>query len=174
MTTVRTPTADDALSQDRNVRVTYDGKDLEIMSPRPEHESWKCIIRRLIESLSDALNIPIVGRGSTTLKCRKKRKGLEPDQCYYVQNQARIRKATQPNLRFDPAPDLAVEIDVTSWSVERQPIYAALGVREIWRYDGEKLTALELQPDGQYLAREFSLAFPFLRVGDLEPFIKKG
>ena len=158
----------------RNVRVSYDGKDLEIMSPLPEHETWKCNIRRLIEVLCDTLNIPLVGRGSTTLKLRKKGKGVEPDQCYYVQNESLIRSSRQPDLQTDPPPDLVVEVDVTSSSVDRQQIYADLGVPEIWRFDGETIEGLELGPDGKYRPREFGAAFPFLRVADLAPFVRRG
>ena len=159
---------------ERNVKVTFDGKDLEIMSPLSEHERFKSVIRRLIELLLEELNIPYVPGGSMTLKLASKRVGLEPDECYYIQNQERIRAPEQPDLGNDPPPDLAVEIDVTSRSVDREPIYAALGVPELWRYEGGRLSALALGPDGRYVPREYSATLPFLRVAELEPFISSG
>jgi len=75
------------------------------------------------------------------------------------------------DLRKDPPPELVVEIDITSRSIACEPIYAALGVPEIWRYDRRKLQSLHLI-DGDYSGRKYSLAFPFLHPGDLEQFLR--
>jgi Uma2 family endonuclease len=155
---------------DRPIRVTYDQGKMEIMSPLPEHEDAKKFIGRLIEMLSFELNRPVKCLGSTTFRRKDKSKGLEPDECYYFRNEARMRGRKRVDMRKDPPPELVVEIDVTSRSVPRQPIYAALGVPEIWRFDGRKLRCLHLVGE-QYQVRKASLAFPFLEPARLGQFI---
>jgi len=155
----------------RPIRVTYDQGRMEIMSPLPEHERPKKLIGRMIEMLSFELNIPMVSFGSTTLRKKEKAKGLEPDECYYFRNEAKMRGRKRLDLRKDPAPDLVVEIDITTRSVPRQPIYAALGVPEIWRYDGRRLQCLHLVNEAYY-SRKMSLTFPFLEPAQLNQFIE--
>ena len=155
---------------DRPIRMTYDNGELEIMSPLPEHEDAKVAIGDMIKALLEELDVPRRGLGSTTFRRRLKKKGLEPDDCFYIKSQPLIAGKKRINLPKDPPPDLAIEIDITSRSIPRLPIYAALAVPEIWRYDGKKLRSLHLQEHG-YVESELSLAFPKLRVNDLRPFI---
>jgi Uma2 family endonuclease len=154
----------------RPIRVTYDQGRMEIMAPLAEHEGPKRIIGRMIEMLTFELNIPVASYGSTTFRQKEKAKGLEPDECYYFRHEAKMRGRKRIDLRKDPPPDLVVEIDVTSRSVARQPIYAALGVPEIWRYDGRRLQCLH-RANSIYQARKLSLAFPFLEPARLQQFI---
>ena len=156
---------------DRPIRINYDQGRLEMMSPLPEHEEVKGIIGRLIRELTVSLNIEIKSLGSTTFRRRDKAKGLEPDECYYFKNEKKMRGRKRLNLRIDPPPELVVEIDITHRSVEREPIYAALGVPEIWRWDGTKLECLELASN-VYRLRTRSLVFPFLAPADLTRFIR--
>ena len=120
------------------------------MSPSSMHERYNCLFRRMIETLTEELAIPIKGAGSTTFKREDLERGLEPDSCFYLANERRIRGKRELDLTIDPPPDLAIEIDITSSSLDRQGIYAALGVPEIWRFDGESLRVYQLQPDGTY------------------------
>jgi len=154
---------------DRAIRVTYDDGRMEIMSPLPEHERPKKLIGRMIEMLSLELNRPMVSLGSTTFRRRDKAKGLEPDECYYFRDEAKMRGRKRLNRR-DPPPELVVEIDISSRSVPREPIYAALGVPEIWRFDGLKIECLHLV-SGEYRQRKRSLVFPFLEPTRLQRFI---
>jgi Uma2 family endonuclease len=156
---------------DRAIRMTYDDGTLEIMSPIAEHEDPKKVIARMIEMLTLELDMPVKSLGSTTFRRKDKAKGLEPDECYYFRDEKKMRGRKRLDLRRDPAPELVLEIDITSRSIAREPIYAALGVPEIWRYDGRKLQSLRLQ-DGDYCVRKYSLAFLFLHAGDLEQFIR--
>ena len=165
---------------DQNLRLTYDSGELEIMSPIPEHESWKTLFGRMIEIISLEMNIPMWPLGSTTFKHKKLRKGLEPDECYYVANEAAVRWKKRLDLRRDPPPDLVVEIDITHRALDREKIYAAMGVPEIWRFDGRRLAWLHLEPPAAgkgkprvYREADKSLAFPFLRPADLMKFLKK-
>jgi Uma2 family endonuclease len=141
------------------------------MSPLPEHEFAKHAIAGMITAIIEALDVPHAPLGSTTFRRQLKKKGFEPDDCFYIKSQPLLagKKPLDP-LKLPP-PDLAVEIDITSRSIPRLPIYAAFGVPEIWRYDGLKLQSLHLKK-GRYIESLFSLAFPKLRMADLHSFIR--
>ena len=156
---------------DRPLRVTFDNGMLEIMSPLPEHEAAKGFIGRMIEMLSFQLRSPMKSLGSTTFRRRDKAKGLEPDECYFFQSSAKVRGIKRWNPRIHPPPDLVVEIDIFSRSIEREPIYVALGVPELWRYDGRSIRCLHLV-GGRYVIRKHSRVFPFLEVAALNKFIE--
>ena len=157
----------------RAIRMNYDDGALEIMSPLPIHERWKSFIGGLLELLALELDIPLAGLGSTTFFRGDLAKGLEPDECYYIQHEAVGRTLDRGDLTRQTPPDLAIEIDVTTSSVPRQRIYAALGVPELWRWNGRELRPMRLTDRGVYGPIEMSLAFPFLRVADLEPFLHR-
>jgi Uma2 family endonuclease len=156
---------------DRPIRINYDQGRLEMMSPLPEHEHVKSLIHDLVRMLTLELNIPMKCLGSTTFRREDKAKGLEPDDCYYFKDARRMRGRKRLNPKRDPVPELVVEVDVTAPSVPREPIYAGLGVPEIWRWNGRRLDCLELV-DGNYRERKTSLAFPFLAPTDLVRFIR--
>jgi len=143
-------------------RLTYDRGTLEIMSPSEEHERCKKLLGRMIEAMTEELAIPIRSAGSTTWKSRIREQGLEPDECYYVASESRVRGRKEVDLTVDPPPDLAVEVEITSRWVDKMPIYAALGVGEVWRYDGKALRVEQLQADGTYARQPRSPSFPFL------------
>ena len=157
---------------DRPIRVTYDDGRMEIMSPLPEHERSKKLIGRMIEALTFELGIEMVSLGSTTFRRREKRKGLEPDECYYFRDELKMRGKRRLDLKVDPPPELVVEIDITARSIPREPIYAALGVSEMWRYDDRKVECLHLIR-GEYRIRKMSLVFPWLEPALLQKFISK-
>ena len=154
----------------RPIRLTYDHGTLEIMSPLPEHDQPKTIIGRMIETLAFERSMEIASYGSTTFKSRKKSVGLEPDESYYFRDEKKMRGRKRINLQKDPPPELVVEIDITSRSIAREPIYAALGVPELWRWDGHVLQCLHLV-SGSYRNRKYSLVFPFLEPVSLGRFI---
>jgi len=141
------------------IRLTYDRGMLEIMSPLAPHERNKELIGRFVPVLTEEQNIEICSLGSLTCKREDLARGLEPDQCYYIQNEAIVRAKEEIDLNFDPPPDLAIEIDITSSSINRLSIYAALGVPEVWRYDGSDLIIYELE-GGEYQECECSPIFP--------------
>lgn len=157
----------------RPIRVTYDTGSLEIVRPLYIREHWKKCIGQLIAFMCLERDIKAIPAGSATFKRKDKEKGLEPDECYYVQHADRIRFKGQLDLLIDPPPDLAVEIDITSRSIARQPIYAALGVPEIWRFDGKRLGVLRLAADGQYHPQESSGVFPFLPMDGFNEFLMR-
>lgn len=153
-------------------RLTYDRGVLEIMSPTPEHEELNRTIHLIVEIVAAELNLRARFLGSTTFKREDRDRGFEPDSCFYVTNAERIRGKKRIDLSVDPAPDLVIEIDITSSSVPKLPIFADFGVLEVWRYDGSTLRILKLH-QGEYVASETSLAFPILTVRVLEDFLAK-
>ena len=147
-------------------RVSYDRGRLVIMSPSLEHEEYKDTIYTLIRFLADELSVTMETRGQATFKSKLLKKGAEPDACFYVQNASRIIGRRKIDLGTDPPPDVVVEIDTTNESLDKFHIYAALGVPEIWRYDGERAHFYQLV-GAEYQAMENSLAFPSLAAADL-------
>jgi Uma2 family endonuclease len=159
---------------ERPIRLTYDDGTLEIMTLSPLHERVKKVLARLIETYSDALGLGVEGLGSTTFRREDLRKGLEPDECYYVANARAIIGKDEIDLAVDPPPDLALEIDICPPDVERQPIYAALGIPEVWRYDGSHLVPLLRTDRGTYVAAERSRSFPNLPIDKLNRLLAIG
>jgi Uma2 family endonuclease len=159
---------------DRPIRLTYDRGNLELMSPSPKHEKSKGLLGRLVETLTEELEIPCISAGSTTWRREDLDRGLEPDECFYLFDHAEQLADKEPDLSVDPPPDLAVEIDITRSSLDRQGIYAALGVPEVWRFDGESLRVYRLKPDGAYEACGTSPAFPFFPLVEVARLLKEG
>ncbi|MDP9173793.1 MAG: Uma2 family endonuclease [Planctomycetota bacterium] len=154
-----------------NLRLTYDRGRLEIMAPLPIHESIKKIAARIIETYALEADIAIYPLGSTTFRREDLEKGLEPDECYYIANAAAVEGKDTLDLTIDPPPDLALEIDNKQRSIKREPIYAALGVPEIWRHDGSKFAYLRRDMNGVYTPLEKSLAFPNFPAADFNRFL---
>jgi Uma2 family endonuclease len=127
----------------------------------------------MIEAMTEELNIPILSAGSTTLKLQLKERGLEPDECYYLGNEAKMRGKRELDLAVDPPPDLAIEVDISSSSLDQLAIYATLGVPEVWLYDGAVLEVYQLQPDKTYAKQTHSPAFPFLPLDEIERFLAR-
>ncbi|HEY8665083.1 MAG TPA: Uma2 family endonuclease [Tepidisphaeraceae bacterium] len=155
----------------RRLRITFDDGRMEIMSPSATHEWIKKIIARVLEAYALATGLRIQGFGSFTCKRRDLKKGLEPDECYYVTHSP--RKRGHVDLKTDPPPDIAIEVDMASSSIPRQPIYAALGVPELWRYGKNGLTVLHRQPDGTYIVADHSLALPALPMDVFARFVEQ-
>ncbi|MEG4395256.1 Uma2 family endonuclease [Microcoleus sp. BROC3] len=159
------------LAQQRGIRLTYDRGNLEIMTPSAPHEKYKKILGRFVESVSDELNVEICSLGSLTCRREDLARGLEPDQCYYIENEDVVWDKEQIDLNQDPPPDLVVEIDVTSSSIDRLSLYASLGVPEVWRYDGNRLIIYQLEAQ-EYGERNVSPTFPFLSQVDMLRFLE--
>ncbi|QOV89168.1 Uma2 family endonuclease [Humisphaera borealis] len=157
-----------------SVKLTFDRGRLEIMSPLAEHESFAELLGRLIELMSLERRVPIVPLGSTTFHDEVKTGGLEPDKSYYIANAPAIRGIRGPfDPKIHPAPDLAIEVDITSRSVAREPIYSALGVPELWRVTFDGIECLHLADDGKYRPAERSLSFPFLMPSTLWGWVRR-
>jgi Uma2 family endonuclease len=152
-------------------RLTYDRGTLEIMAPLLVHDKDGDFLGVLVRTLTQELGLPVLGGGSVTIRRRKKFRGLEPDRCYWITNEPRLRGKKRLDLRVDPPPDLAIDVDVTRSSLDRMGIYAALGVPEVWRLDGPALTFHALGPSGDYAEQSTSPTFPRVTPGDLQRFL---
>ncbi|MBC8107256.1 MAG: Uma2 family endonuclease [Anaerolineae bacterium] len=158
----------------QRVRVTYDEGRMCIVSPLPKHEKWKSLIGQFGEVIADERDIPINTFGSTTWKRRDRKKGLEPDECFYVQREPQVRGKLDFDLRRDPPPDLAIEIDIRRHPVDRFAVYAGLEIPEIWNFNGKKIeTFLLNNSNGKYDLITTSAAFPFLKPADLKQFLDR-
>ena len=159
----------------RPLRLTYDRGNLEIVAPSWNHEWWKRRIGFVIPLLGGSLGIEVQGGGSTTFRREDVERGLEPDECFYVGAHAGQMSGPdrEIDLRSDPPLDLAIEVDITRSSLDREGIYAALGVPELWRFDGESLQASRLGPGRTYVPSEQSLAFPPLPLAEFLRFLQE-
>jgi Uma2 family endonuclease len=160
--------------EDRRLRLTYDCGTLEIMSPSQAHERVKHVIARMIEAMTEVLEIPLQGGGSTTWRRRDLEKGLEPDECYWVQNESEVCGRLELDLRVDPPPDLAIEVDVYSPSLDRLKIYGALGVPEVWRWKDGCIEVHLRQPDGSFTMGARSACFPWLPMDEFRTWLDRG
>lgn len=158
---------------DRPIRFTYDNGRLEIMTMSFEHEWVSGVIGRLIDLLAIVLHQPFQSGGSTTMKRRLQKKGLEPDNCYWFAHEKHMRQKKRLDLGVDPPPDLALEVDISRSVIKRMKIYAALKVPEVWRFKSNQLLAYLRHTDGSYKVSEQSSVFPFLATTELEPWIEK-
>jgi Uma2 family endonuclease len=145
------------LGEHRAARIAYDNGILEIMTPLPEHEMSKVLISNFVEALLEELEIDFWCLGSTTFKNSEMLQGIEPDNCFYIKNEALVRDKDRLDLTLDPPPDLALEIDVTSRT--HPDIYKTLKVPELWRFERGKLQINVLR-DREYIQTETSPLFP--------------
>jgi len=142
-------------------RLTYDRGTLEIISPVSQsHERFKKLWGFLLEVLTEELRIPRRSLGGTTWKRRELEQGLEADECYYLVSEPIIRHKDVVDLAIDPPPDLALEVENTNSAIDKLSIYSALKVPEVWRFDGDGLTILVLQANGEYAETSASQFFP--------------
>ncbi len=160
------------MGEQRSTRLAYHKGKLELMTPLWEHENRNRVIDRLISTLIEELNLEYSPGGSFTLKRREMSAGKEPDSCYYIQNEAWVRGKKEIDLTQVPPPDLALEIDITSSSLNQLSIYSDLGVPEVWRYNGSRLQIYQLQ-NGEYVECGFSPTFPLLPATAVEEFLEQ-
>jgi len=156
---------------ERRLRLTYNRGNLEIMAPSPEHELGKEVLGRFVETLAEELEVKIHPLGSTTFR-RPELSGAEPDKCFYIRNIEVVRGKRRLDLTEDPAPDLVVEIDVTSSSQSRLQVYADIGVTEVWIYNGDSLAVQQLE-NGIYMASQESQFFPNLPIAEIAGFLQQ-
>jgi Uma2 family endonuclease len=157
----------DAIGEGQHIHLAYDGRDLEIMSTGREHEDFKDLLGRFVNAVTDDLHILSRAVGETTWKRAEIERGLEADLSYYfvlekLAQDREARKRRSRNIADYPNPDLAVEIDISPFQIDRPGIYQALRVAEIWRFDGSSVSIEQLGPDGTYVAAERSMFLPIL------------
>ncbi|MFP4132990.1 MAG: Uma2 family endonuclease [Halothece sp.] len=160
------------LSKTSRKRLTYDREILEIMTPLPEHEINKRFLGRIVETATEVLGLEIYSWGSVTLMRKDLQRGIEPDECYYISREATMRGKLTLDLNHDPPPDLAIEVDITSSSLNRLDIYAKLGITEVWRFDGQNLLIYILQNE-VYQQQEKSKVLSVLSRSEILQFLNQ-
>jgi Uma2 family endonuclease len=153
-------------------RFTYDQGKLEIMVVSFGHEDLSRTIAQLVELIAGEMELDYVAAGSTTFRRKDLHKGFEPDGCFYIREPERIRGKKQINLRKDPPPDLVIEVDITSYSLNKLPIFFKIGISEVWRYAEDGLHILKRAQAG-YVESKTSLLLPGVSNFALSEFIER-
>jgi Uma2 family endonuclease len=156
----------------RGMRVSYDHGRVEIMSPTFEHENYIGFVSSMGRILSEEMGLVVEAAGATTYKQEQLLQGSEGDQSFYVRNASAIIGKRRIDLDVDPPPDVVVEVDITTESLRKFPIYAAFGVPEIWRYDGKQARIYRLTGQG-YVEATSSLSFPCLTAHAMTEFLEQ-
>ncbi len=159
------------VGENRPWRIAYNQGILEIRMPLAQHEEPKRLLESFVEAMVDELEIELRSLGSLTLEREDLKRAIEPDSCFYIQNEAKVRGKKKINLTVDPPPDLAIESDYTNSSLNKFSIYASLGVPELWRYYEGNLEVYHLVGE-EYEKRDESLAFPSFPVGEVGELIE--
>ncbi|MBW4632176.1 MAG: Uma2 family endonuclease [Iphinoe sp. HA4291-MV1] len=156
----------------RTTRLAYDNRTLEIMTPLMPHEYNNRLLEHLVFALAEELNLNIKSIGSTTYKRKDLLRGVEPDSGFYIQNEPVMRQKKNLDLNQDPPPDLVIEVDYISASIDRMSIYLALGVSEVWRYDEPVMQIYQLQ-EGVYIPCDVSPTFANLPLTQIPQFLEE-
>ena len=149
-----------------STRFTYNEGTLQIMVRGYEHERLNRLIASLVEAIAEEWGNDFENAGSNTFQREDLQKGFEPDSCFYLHQPAAIRGKKRLSLTVDPPPDLVIEIDITNYTLNKLPIFAAVGVPEVWRYETDTLKIYQLTAEHYEEAAE-SAAFPGVRATDL-------
>ena len=149
---------------------TYDRGKLEIVSPSTTHEEDNQALGVVVELLSMDWRVDMRSVGSMTYSRRDLQQGFEPDKSFYIQHVADVRGRSQISLLVDPPPDLVIEVEVTNAVIPKLPLYAAVGIPEVWWVEGDRVTILALQ-SGEYREADSSPALSPLNSDVLSHFL---
>ena len=159
-------------SESPAVRLTFDRGMLEIMSPSLHHDDESRFFVSLIQILAEEWGRPFKPGGSTTMRRKPKQAGLEADECFWLDSAPQMAGRRQLNLRRDPPPDLAIEVELRRSSINRMALFARLGVPEVWRLRKTGLTFHTLAGK-KYDETATSVAFPGVTPALIEKFVNK-
>jgi len=162
----------EAVGESPALRISYNEGVVQIMTISFEHEFFAECISQLVGLVRSVLRIKILFFGRATMKKQEKLKGAEPDACFYVESAAAIGNKIRIDLNSDPPPDIVVETDIHHDSQSKLPIYAALGVPEVWRFDGKALM-IHLLDNGQYVEAPRSEQLPIISGEILTRFLAR-
>ncbi len=165
---------DEVEGEGRHFRHTYDRGRLEITSRSLVHEVPKVLLGLFVAVLAEEMNLNLHLGGELTLQRKTVRRGIEPDQCYWIANERLVRGKMDIDFGKDPAPDLFLEVEVRRTIINRLEALAALRVPEVWRVRGKKVQVGVLQPDGQYEWSDRSPSLPGISIGELGRFLQMG
>ncbi len=141
------------------VRMSYADGDLLLMTTGHLHERISHILSVILLAWAQHSDARIMGFGRWTLQQELKEKGLEADNCYYSRHIPQVQEKEALDLKVDPPPDLAIEIDVTTHSQLKFDIYASLGVPEVWVWEENRIAVHQLS-EGEYQPSLESIELP--------------
>ncbi len=153
-------------------RLTYDQGTVELTRPSPEHEWLKGTLTQIVDAIAYARDLHYQNLASTTLTRQDLDRGFEPDACFYIQHAAALQDIEPLDLATAPPPDLVIEVDITNPSLNKLPLYAAIGVPEVWRYTRDGIQLYQLQ-HGYYEPIASSVVLPGISRDDLEQFVEQ-
>jgi Uma2 family endonuclease len=157
----------------RGKRFTYDNGTLQIMVLSLRHELPNRLLAAIVEEVSTEWGLNSISAGSITVKRPDLHKGFEPDSCFYIGNSPAVRGKDELDFTIDPPPDLVIEVDITHGSLDKFPIFAAVGVPEVWRYDSRRVT-IHLLKGGAFFESPVSTALPPLSAEVLTALLRSG
>ncbi|EDX84442.1 conserved hypothetical protein [Synechococcus sp. PCC 7335] len=165
----RYQTLREVLESDRNIRFTYSQGTLEVTMSLEIHEFSVRMLELFIRVLTVESGMDLKTMGSTTLDREALERSAEPDNAYYIRNQALVA-GRNVDLEKDPPPDLVVEVDITHTDIDKLRLYEAMAIPEFWRYNGAVWQIYCLQGD-QYQEAEVSPTFPLVEKSKLYDFL---
>lgn len=151
----------DVLGDNCHSRINYNTGRLEIMSPSGGHDYYKSLLGSLVEVLTEELDQSCVSLGSATFRKKEKQQGTEPDECFFITTADKMLSRRSTEIKADLPPDLVIEVDLFHQSLNKFPVYAELGVPELWRFRDRKMHFYRLLA-GKYVEIQASDLFPFL------------
>jgi hypothetical protein len=161
-----------ALIGKRGVRVAYDRGDLEIRSVQLQLDDGSWLLNELVYILTEECRCPIHASGAIALRRKRLQRGIQPESCFWFATAHHLAGVRRLDLRIHPPPELVLEVDVARSKLNRHAMYAAFGVREVWRLEETSLHFYTLTDEQSYVETETSLAFPFLAATDLPPVLE--
>jgi Uma2 family endonuclease len=150
--------------------MTYDQGVLELVTPSLPHEKDALTIARIVDIVTAIIGVPILSAGGTTYRRNDLERGFEPDASFYIQHEAQVRDRPEIDLTVDPPPDVVLEMEMSRSALDKLPLFASMGVPEVWRCDGQRVTILILEQD-RYRESPSSLALPVLTSDVLTRFL---
>ena len=153
-------------------RMTYSEGVLEMMSPKRKHENIGRLIGRMVEAYSEIKGIEILSVASVTVKRSDLKKAYEADESYYVTSIDQVLAKEELDFEVDPAPDLVVEVELTSSAIEKMELFAAMQVREVWRHDGTSVQFYRWL-NGRYNLIPTSVELPGLEAALINRFLEQ-
>ena len=151
-------------------RMTYDQGVLELVTPSLPHEKDALTIARIVDIVAAIIGVPILSAGGTTYRRNDLERGFEPDASFYIQNEAQVRDRSGIDLSVDPPPDVVLEMEMSRSALDKLPLFASMGIPEVWRCDGQRVTIFILEQD-RYRESSNSLALPVLTSDILTRFL---
>jgi len=155
------------------IRFTYDEGNLQIVVLSTRHEMPNRLLALLVEVIAGEWKLAVLQAGSVTLKRPDLHKGFEPDTCFYFRHIEHVMSKEKLDLTEDPPPDLVIEVDISRPSLNKFPLFAAVGIGEVWRYDTRRVY-VHLLEQGRYVESPESKLLAPLTADQISRFVIDG